>query len=86
MPGDLAGVIFLLLNVLTILIFARAIFSWFDPGFRSPIGRILFDITEPIIAPVRQVVPSMGMFDLSIMVTLLLLFILRQVLTAAIYG
>jgi len=80
---DLAGLIISILNILTLLLFARAITSWIDPGFRSTIGRLLFDITEPIIAPIRQVVPPVGMLDLSIMVALFLLVILRQLVASA---
>ncbi|HVL23757.1 MAG TPA: YggT family protein [Thermomicrobiales bacterium] len=80
---DLAGLIIAILNILTLLLFARAICSWIDPGFRSTIGRLLFDITEPLIAPIRQVVPPVGMLDLSIMVALFLLVILRQLVASA---
>lgn len=80
---DLASILLSILNILTILLIARALFSWFDPQFTSSIGKLLFDITEPIIAPVRQVVPPMGMLDLSIMVTLFLLIILRELVERA---
>lgn len=83
---DLATILLALLNILSLLLIARALFSWFDPGFTSAIGKILFDITEPIVAPVRQVLPSTGMLDLSIMVTLLLLVILRQLIASALTG
>lgn len=79
----LADILLALLNILSILLIARALFSWFDPQFTSSIGKILFQITEPIIAPVRQVVPPLGMVDLSIMVTLFLLIILRELITRA---
>ncbi|HEV2072310.1 MAG TPA: YggT family protein [Thermomicrobiales bacterium] len=80
------GITELLLNILSIysfVLFGRAIMSWFDPGFRSTIGRILYDITEPVVAPVRQVVPSLGGLDLSIMVTLFLILILQRLLSSA---
>ena len=80
---DLANILLAVLNILSILLIARALFSWFDPQFNSSIGKILFNITEPIIAPVRQVVPQIGMLDLSIMVTLFLLIILRELITRA---
>jgi YggT family protein len=80
---DLASILLSILNILTILLIARALFSWFDPQFTSSIGKLLFDITEPIVAPVRQVVPPMGMLDLSIMVTLFLLIILRELVERA---
>jgi YggT family protein len=80
---DLASILLAILNILSILLIARALFSWFDPQFTSTIGRILFDITEPIIAPIRQVIPPVGMLDLSIMVTLFLLIILRELISQA---
>jgi YggT family protein len=80
---DVAEILLQLLNILSILLIARALFSWFDPQFTSSIGKLLFQVTEPIIAPVRQVVPPLGMVDLSIMVTLFLLIILRELITRA---
>lgn len=83
---DLAGLLIAILNIVSLLLVARALFSWFDPGFNSTIGKLLFDVTEPIVAPVRQVIPSGGGFDLSIMVTMLLLIILRQLVASALSG
>lgn len=80
---DLASILLAILNILSFLLIGRALFSWFDPRFTSSIGKMLFQITEPIIAPIRQVVPPMGMLDLSIMVTLFLLIILRQLVASA---
>ncbi len=79
----LAELLLALLNILSILLIARALFSWFDPRFTSSIGKLLFQITEPIIAPIRQVIPPLGMVDLSIMVTLFLLIILRELISRA---
>ena len=86
MGAELASVLLSIIQILSLLIFARAIFSWFDPGFGSQIGRILFQITEPIIAPVRQVLPQMGMLDLSVFVTLILLMILQRLIQSALVG
>ena len=69
-------VIVALLNVATLLLIARAILSWFPIGFDSPI-RPLADgvhrLTEPVVAPVRRVLPPMGGFDLSVLVVLLVI-------------
>lgn len=80
------GITELLLNILNIyafVLFGRALMSWFDPGFRSTIGRILYDVTEPVVGPVRQVIPPMGGLDLSIMVTIFLILILQRLLMSA---
>jgi YggT family protein len=83
---DLASFLLTILNILTFLLIARALFSWFDPGLTSTVGKFLRDVTEPIVAPVRQVIPPMGMLDLSIMVTMLLLIVLRQLIAATLAG
>lgn len=79
---DLASLLLTILNVFTIVLVARALYSWVDPGMTSPIGKFLRDVTEPIVAPIRQVIPPMGMLDLSIMVTMLLLIVLRQLVAS----
>ena len=86
MSNEIADIINLLLNILTFAIIGRAILSWFDPGARWPISRVLYDVTEPIIAPIRQVVPSLGMFDLSPIIALILLRVLQSFLSQALTG
>ena len=63
----------MLISILNIAIFARVILSWFpiDPG--NPIVRLLFDLTEPILAPFRRVLPRIGMIDLSPLAAILVL-------------
>ncbi len=73
MPSDLGGLVALVLRLLSFAIIGRALLSWFDPGMNSTVGRLLFDLTEPIIAPIRRVVPSIGAFDLSPIIALLLI-------------
>jgi YggT family protein len=83
MSGDLAGLVDFFLTILSFAILGRALISWIDPGFRSPIGRIIYDVTEPIIAPIRRVVPSLGMFDISPIIALLLIQVLARLLNQA---
>jgi YggT family protein len=83
MTDQLADLVSLVLNVLTIAVIIRALLSWFDPTFRTPVGRIIFQVTEPIIRPIRQLVPSVGMFDLSPIIALLILRVMESFLTQA---
>lgn len=83
MSNDLVEIIILLLQILSFAIIGRALLSWFDPGMRSPVGRILHDITEPIVGPIRQVVPRLGMIDISPIVALVLLQIISRALASA---
>lgn len=83
MPTSVADLINLVLTLLTFAIIGRALLSWFDPGMRSSVGRFLYEVTEPIIAPIRRVVPSMGMFDISPIIALFLIQALQRMLLQA---
>ncbi len=79
---DLAYFLNALILVLTILIIARALISWIpnlDP--RNPLVEMLDRVTDPILAPIRQFMPNMGI-DLSPMIAILLLqFIGRAIVS-----
>jgi YggT family protein len=65
-----------------IVLAGRAIMSWFPvrPGTpAASIYGILHDLTEPVLAPMRRVIPPAGQFDLSFLVLFVLLSILRNV-------
>ena len=62
-----------LIYAFNMAIFGRVLMSWISPRGDDQISRILIQITEPLIAPIRRVLPRFGMFDLSPMVALLLL-------------
>ncbi len=79
---SLAEILNTILTIFMFILVARALFSWFDPTYQTPIGRFLFAITEPIVGPVRQVIPNTGVLDLSVMVTMFLIIILRQLVVS----
>jgi YggT family protein len=77
----------LLLTVLWIAILARVLISWFDPMFKNSFSRILHDVTEPILGPIRSMLPRTGMVDLSPIVAFLIIWILQQwLLPRAFFG
>ncbi len=63
----------LLVQVLTFAIIGRALISWVDPSGNMAITRLLDEITGPIVNPIRRVMPTIGMFDFSPIVAILLL-------------
>jgi YggT family protein len=63
----------MLTQILSLAILVRAVLSWFPVSRGNPLVDILFQITEPVLAPIRRVLPSMGMMDLSPLVAILLL-------------
>ena len=69
-----------LLIALWLLILARVILSYVDPGGRSRLGAFVVSTTEPILGPVRRALPPTGMFDLSPMIVLIVLGLLMRYL------
>ncbi|HEY4227876.1 MAG TPA: YggT family protein [Candidatus Limnocylindrales bacterium] len=70
---------FLLIG-LWLLILARVVLSWIDPGGRSRFAVFVVQTTEPILAPIRRALPRTGMFDLSPLIVLIVLgFLMRYV-------
>lgn len=71
----------LLLNLFSLLILARVILSYFPTVDRSnPLVRFTYDLTEPVLDPIRRALPPMGMMDLSPLVVLVGIYILRVIL------
>ena len=53
------------------MLVARAVLSWFplSPGSPlAPVASFLYTITEPVLAPLRRVIPPMGGFDISFLI------------------
>lgn len=71
--------------VLSGAIIIRVLMSWFAMGNASgPVFRLLDDVTEPILRPLRRVIPSLGMFDLSPIIAILLINFITQLIQAQI--
>ena len=66
------------LTILTWSIVARALLSFLPIDQTSTIYQVLFRITEPVIDPIRRILPSTGMIDLSPLAAILLLIVLQQ--------
>ena len=71
-PVDL---ILLVLNIYTWVIIAAAIISWVIPNPYNPVVRLLRRLTEPVLAPIRQLLPPWKTFglDFSPMIIILLI-------------
>ena len=69
----LANFLQFLLIALWALVFGRMIMSWVDPSGRYQVSTMLFQATEPILAPVRRMLPQTGMVDWSGFVVLIIL-------------
>ena len=73
--------IIFLCQVLSVIIFIRVILSWFTTSTYSPIVVFLDRITGPILAPLRRIVPRIGMVDITPMVAMIILLIISSLLS-----
>ena len=62
-----------------LVVLGRVLMSWVDPQFQKPIGQFLYSLTEPFLAPIRNILPQAGMFDFSPLVLLIGLGLLMRV-------
>ncbi len=83
------GIISFVLQAYEFLIFIRVILSWiqatsYQSWFHHPLVRILYQITDPILVPLQRIIPPIGAgparIDISPIVALILLEILRAIL------
>ena len=76
------GIMFLLIRwtfaILQIALLVRVLSSWFRISPYSPWVRWAYAITEPILRPLRQVVPTIGMIDITPIVAYFLLYLLES--------
>lgn len=75
------SILCLLVNLYVIAILGRIILSWFPAARSSVVGSLtefLHAITEPVLGPVRRVLPPIGVFDLSPLIVLLGLQIIAR--------
>ena len=61
-------------EIYVLILFARAILSWFPYDPHSPLNgvrRVIFTLTEPVLAPFRRLIPPIGMIDISFLVAII---------------
>ncbi len=82
----MASILAYLVLIYLVILAARAVLSWFPVRggtFLASLNTLLFELTEPVLRPVRRVIPPVGMFDVSFMVVFFVLFFLYSVLSSS---
>lgn len=69
-----------LIDILGFAVLARALLSWFPINPGNPVVGVLVAITEPILEPLRKIVPRIGMLDITPMVAMIMLFFIGSML------
>lgn len=81
MPGSLNNALLFLINTLfdlyLFILCARFILAWSRADYFNPITRIIIQMTQPIIAPLRRIIPNMGRMEFSTLVFIIFLEIVK---------
>jgi len=83
MNDTIAMVFTVIIWALLLAVFARALVSWLPIRQDNEFVRLLDRITEPLIDPVRRVVPRIGIFDVSAMIVIFVLYMMLRVVQIA---
>jgi len=83
MNDTVASLFTLFLWLLILAVFLRSLMSWFPISQDNEAARLLYRITEPLLEPVRRVLPRTGMIDFSGMVVIILLYVMIEVVRRA---
>jgi YggT family protein len=70
------------IDLYSLIVFVAVILSWFQLSPDNPLMRITHTLTEPLLEPIRRVLPSMGGLDFSPLVLLIGLRLLSRLLHA----
>ena len=79
--SSIANLVHLVLNAYMWIIIIRAVLSWVNPDPYNPLVRFLYQVTEPVLRPIRRRLPTFQLgLDLSPMVVLLAIYFLDSFL------
>lgn len=82
----IAEVLDILLNIYMWIIIIRALISWVNPDPYNPIVQILTRVTEPVLRPIRKLVPPYKVgLDFSPLIAALIIIFLRSALIKTLY-
>jgi YggT family protein len=86
-------VVLIVLHIYIWLLIAAAVLSWLIAfnvvntrnQFVAMVGDFLYRITEPLLAPIRNVMPNLGGIDISPVILILIIFLIENVIVRYIY-
>jgi YggT family protein len=80
--GIVGYLLFGAFGLYTLAIFVRIVLAWMGVSYANSLNRFLIRITEPLLGPLRRIVPTVGMFDISPIVAFLVLWVCQSVVAA----
>ena len=79
--GSIFYILFWILQIYQFIILVRVLLSWIpNIDYNNPVVKFLYDITEPVLAPIRRALPPMSGIDLSPIIVFLGISVLQMLL------
>jgi YggT family protein len=78
--GAIVQVVDLFLSLYVWVIIARAIISWVNPSPYHPVVRFLYRVTEPVLRPIRRIIPPIYGIDLSPVIVIFAIYLIKNML------
>jgi len=69
-----------LLDLYMLIIFIRVLFSWITVSEHNPFVQLVYTITEPVLNPIRQIIPPFGGFDISPVILIFGIYLIKNLL------
>jgi len=79
----LANILDIVFTIYTFIIVIAAVISWVNPDPYNPIVRFVYGVTEPVLRPIRKLMPFRLPVDISPLILLLIIFFLQKFLVAS---
>ncbi len=79
------GFVYHLCRILSFVIFVRVLLSWFTVSRSNLLVVLLDEISNPILRPLRRIVPRLAMFDITPMVAIAILYIIPLIISAVLF-
>ena len=83
MNDQVALIFTVFLYLLIVAIIVRSLVSWFPIARNNEFVRLLDTVTEPLLQPVRRIMPRTGMIDFSAMIVIVVLYVMITVIQIA---
>lgn len=79
--NSIGGALAALIQLLILAILARAVMSWFVRDPDNPVMQVLNSITDPVLQPLRRIMPRTGMMDFTPLIAIILLSIISSMVS-----
>ncbi len=76
----LASILDIVFTIYTFIVIIAAVLSWVNPDPYNPIVRFLYVVTEPVLRPIRRLLPLRLPIDISPLILLLLIYFFQRFL------